>query len=153
MRRQLSASWKAYIYAAHLPVPVLGSPRMSVHRAAVVLLAGCAAHGPSAPEVTDVTYAPMQIPVGVRSSIDGQAGYRDPDADVRQIVLGIVDPTGALSEAPPTLIGAATATIGGTTLFRLSITAPVAGRYYLSVRFTDATDLSSEPAERPVDAQ
>ena len=102
--------------------------------------------------ITAVTYAPMQLALDAQATITGEASYRDPDGDTHQMIIGFLDPKGALSEASPYDTGTSGRLIADV-VFSLTLTPKQVGIYHLSVRFVDDAGLSSEPDTEPFDVQ
>ncbi len=117
------------------------------------VLAACGPAGPTAPVITQSTATPTQLAVGVRASIDGELGFRDPDGDVSQLALGFIDPSGVLAESPPEPTAATAGLLVGRVSFRLTVTPTVVGKHQLSLRLLDETQLSSTPALTEIDVQ
>jgi hypothetical protein len=116
-------------------------------------LVACAPEGSTAPVIAELEYAPMELTVGVAGSLDGFVQCRDADGDLRQIVLGLIDPTNALAEAPPQLTGTTDGMLVGRVAFRMTVTPMATGTHYLSVRLVDAQSQSSEAVQRPVEVR
>jgi hypothetical protein len=116
-------------------------------------LLGCGGEASTAPVIADLEYGPMQLGLGVAGSLDGFVQFRDPDGDLRQIVLGFIDPTNTLAEAPPQLTGTIDGLLVGRVAFRMTVTPSATGTHYLSVRLVDARSQSSEAVQRPVEVR
>jgi len=117
----------------------------------LAVLTACSS-GPSAPKVTALDYSPMQLAVSVTATISGTARFADADGDVTQIVLGLVDPQGILTEGSPKDT-ASPGVLTGSVVFGLTVTPTQTGTHSLSVRFVDGTGLSSAATLEPIDVR
>jgi hypothetical protein len=96
------------------------------------------------PVIVGLKYAPMTVPIGVTTTINGTVDFTDVQGDVTAIVLGVVDQTGNLVELTPESTGTQGLTVG-TVNFGDPITPTGPGNEQISVRLLNIAGLSSDP--------
>ncbi len=130
-----------------------------VHRSMVcfLLCAGLLASGCDEPDdagtppaLRSFTLDATEVVVGTPSTLRGMLQFADPDADVTEAELTLVEPSGTEGTLTTPIVGAEGRTEAAVGL-QVSILAPVAGTYEVTALLLDAEGNLSEPVTASFD--
>lgn len=106
----------------------------------VVLLGGCDS---PVPFIRDLKYSPNAALAAKEATISGTVAYTDPDNDISQSVLELVQPSGAGERFPRMPIESVGQGVVGSVAFTLKFTPDVGGTWRFNVLLIDLADHES----------
>jgi hypothetical protein len=121
--------------------------------ASCLALAACTSDDSAAPTISDMTYSPMSMTVGVQTTISGTIKFTDPDGDLDQLAVEITLPDQSKSMVPMSDLQNVGSMTSGTIAWALIAVPPTAGTYRMSLWITDADGNLSNKLEGSATAQ
>ena len=116
-------------------------------------LVACASDDSTAPTISNLSYSPMSLPVGMQTTISGTIAFNDPDGDLEQLGAEITLPDGSKQTLPMTNLQNVGTMTDGSIGWALIVVPPSAGTYHMSLWITDADGHTSNKLEASATAQ
>ena len=100
-------------------------------------LAACTTDDNAAPTISNLTYAPNTMTVGVQTTISGSLDFSDPDGNLDQLAVEVTLPDQSKQMLPMTDLQNVGTMTEGTIAWALIVVPPSAGRYDMKIWITD----------------
>jgi hypothetical protein len=126
--------------------------RTTILLASCLALAACT-DDPTAPTISNMTYSPTSLPVGVQTTITGNVKFTDPDGDLDQLAVEITLPNQSKQMLPMVDLQSVGSMTDGSFAWAMIVVPPTAGTYDMSLWVVDASGLESNKLEGSATAQ
>lgn len=116
-------------------------------------LTACASDDTTAPTITNLTFSPSSLPVGVQTTISGTVTFSDPDGDLDQLGVELTLPDQSKQSLPMTDLQNVGAMTDGSIAWAMIVAPPAAGTYKMALWITDLDGHASNRLEGSAMAQ
>jgi hypothetical protein len=116
-------------------------------------LVACASDDTTPPTISNLTFSPSTLPVGVQTTISGTIAFSDPDGDLDQLGVELTLPDQSKQMLPLTDLQNVGTMTEGSIAWALIAAPPAAGAYRMSLWITDVDGHASNRLEATATAQ
>ena len=106
----------------------------------------------TAPTISNLTYSPAEATIGESTTYTGTLDFSDPDGDLAQVAISILQPNGASLTVPPVDVQGASGIAAGTIGWAFIMVAAVEGDHTFEVWTTDDAGNASNKLSGTINA-